>query len=183
MKQILASSAIALIASASGAFAVTTAGTVSFAGAYSIDSAPLMIGDTISVAPSVLTAGGTGDYAGLSSGTTAFDMDFQAGANIGQTFDFGDFTFTISSTLMADFDGGSAVVFGLGNVTGNGFDSSVSSYRFTIAGAQINEATSGTYSLFISTPPEDFNVIPVPAGLPLLVGGIAALGFLRRRKA
>lgn len=49
-------------------------------------------------------------------------------------------------------------------------------WRFTLAGAQWDAAA--TSFIVPVTPPSP---VPLPAGLPLLIGGLAALGLIRRR--
>ncbi len=62
------------------------------------------------------------------------------------------------------------------------FDSTAASFRFSAAGAGQNTTTSGLYTLFVQAPPEEIAPIPLPAGAPLLLGGLALLGFARKRR-
>ncbi len=174
--------AAALALSTVSAAAVTVNGQLSAGGMYSVSSAPIMMGDTVSVMSGM--AFGTDDFVD-SAGLTTFDLvtSTDAGSNVGTMFDFGDFTFTISSTEMAQIDGTGLEVFGLGTVAGSGFEATPSSFRFTVAGAGISTSTRGFYSLFVESPyiEDTPPVVPLPAGLPLLLGGIAAFGLARRK--
>lgn len=191
--------AAAIAFSATSAFAATIPGvnSISFSGDYSVASAPIMLGDTVTVAPTFsFGAGGIGEYvASEGVGTlSSFDLisaSAPTSTNAGTMFSFGAYTFTIDSTETSSLDNVGLEIFGLGTVaggddgTGSPYDATASSFRFTIAGAESNTATSGTFSLFISTPPEPMAppAVPLPAGLPLLIGGLAALGLARRRKS
>ncbi|EKE44245.1 hypothetical protein OCGS_1761 [Oceaniovalibus guishaninsula JLT2003] len=187
MLQNLKIAAVALLATTGIASAATTIGQLSAAGLYTVDDGTRFnIGDTITIgAPSFST--GTDDYAGIMMGTSSFSLQTAAAPNTlndGTTFTFGAFTFEIDSTEVSTLDNVAYEIFGLGTVTGGGFDPSPSSYRLTIAGAQQNTSSSGTFSLFVATPPEELPpvpAVPLPAGLPLLMGGIAVFGVLRRR--
>ncbi len=171
---------LALAASTGVASAATVMGQVSFGGRYATDDGSSVgAGDTINVT-SFFGAGGVGDYAGIETGTSPFSLIALAKpdtGNVGTSFTFGDFSFEITSTEVVQDDAIGLQIFGFGDVTGGGFDVSESSYRFSLSG----DGAVGSYSLFIATPPEDIAPIPLPAGLPLLLGGIAAFAMVRRR--
>ena len=185
MKNLIATSALALVATAGSAFAVTAVGQLNIAGITTVSgdvagNGTFDLGDTLTIGANI--GSGSGSYAGIGN-VSGFDLVTAVGPNVGTSFDFGGFTFTIDSTETVTLNDVAFEQFGLGTVTGAGVDASPSSFRFSIAGADQDDDDTLTFSLFISTPPEDMNVVPLPAGLPLLVGGIAALGLLRRRKA
>lgn len=177
--------AVAFVASTGMAAAVTVDGTLQGSGTYSVDGGgPVLAGSTLSVGSS--NAGfGMGDYAGIAS-VSNFSLivsNVPSSTNAGTSFTFGMFTFTIASTTIGTVLAGNADVIGLGTVTGGGFDASPSSFNFAISSA---DDTAGFFNLRIATPPDDIALppVPLPAGLPLLIGGLAVFGIARsRRKA
>ena len=87
-----------------------------------------------------------------------------------ETFDFGpdDYTFTILDS------------FGDGIGTGSG------TWSLSFQGTMIVSPTNGNFGSSESvdfTLEQESSVVPLPAGLPLMLAGLAGLGLLARRRA
>lgn len=175
MLKILKMAALSLLVSTGMASAVTISGTASIGGTYTSNTDPLGVGSTITLTSSSIDT--TGDYVGATIPGSDIVIVASAGSNAGTTFTFPDFDFEIGSTSAAFFQFGTLLVGGLGTASGVGYDDSASSWVLSIAG----DGVTGAFSLYIETPPGSVPTVPLPAGLPLMIGGLAAFGVLRKR--
>jgi hypothetical protein len=105
-----------------------------------------------------------------------FSITAMVGANIGTFFSVGLDTFTITSTTVAATFGPFTLLSG-GLGTLNADDGS---WYLSFLG----NSPSGGFQGLIETPPGiiPMPVVPLPAALPLLVGALGGLAFLRRRR-
>lgn len=132
--------------------------------------------------PEILTQNGVSYVAGQ-----ADPGDLPSGNNASPAF-------TVTGKLLADIDnrkGGNAngiqigdlLVLGLNFAAGNTFTdllARINSGAFRV-GLHVGSLNGGASDSFVSKPPT--TVVPLPAGLPLMLAGIGALAVLRRRKA
>ncbi|WP_425098848.1 VPLPA-CTERM sorting domain-containing protein [Tropicibacter sp. S64] len=154
------------------------------------DSTQVQAGSTLNFSGSFLMGGTSGEYAGYTfSGLDS--LIFGTGTvNNGQTITAGNgintLTFTVTDTVVASINTNAGTtapgwnLAGYLNVASTGpLVSSTAS--FSLAGTNVDGIG---YSIFIQTPPENFTPeVPLPAGLPLLVGALGGLALVRRRKA
>lgn len=170
------------------AHAVVVDGTITFASDFDVDSGnDVGPGEDLSFVLNS-TASGTGVYSALGAiDLSAFGMTFDTGSSSNGSFFTavidGDLTtFTVTETVIASAVSG---VFGgwqlagYLSVSGAGVPPLGSTASFNITASSVVDG--GISSFYIQTPPEDLTPIPLPAGLPLMAGGLGVLILMRRR--
>jgi len=159
------------------------AATIDFYGNYTVTddadgSGTTSVGDTLSLYNITVTYS---DMDGVSAGDTisyAELLELLTGsANDGDTFTFGSSTFEITSTDSATTFGsnGQALTGGLGIYSADG-----TAYDGTWTITTLSATTSGTFLGEITVDTSSASPVPLPAGLPLLAGGLGALALIRR---
>lgn len=188
----ISTAALVAVVSAGSAFAVPiAAGSFQATGLYSSDITPVAPGAEISLTSGVilLSDGGFTGIGGLDiSGFNPTIVTDNTNDGLSFTADLGGdtLTFTITDTVIATVDPsvgnpllGAFDIAGIMSVTSTVFDDFEASFQIAASTLQ----TTGLYTLTVVTPPITFTpppAIPLPAGVVLLGGGLAALGVARR---
>lgn len=127
------------------------------------------------------------------SGFSSFDVTSAAQYSVAFSSDsFG--TDLASSTAGADvalMDGSISVLFE--SFTGSGVFAGVDALLVTYTNANLTLNATGSFDTFFDAQGDvstlrvqglsDIAPVPLPAGLPLLIGGLACFGFMRRKRA
>jgi hypothetical protein len=187
--------ALALAGSVGAASAVPIDGRSEIIASFNVTndadgSGGVTLGDTVSFSQFGAGAGtdlGDFDAAGSFSSFSLFLSAVPSSNNSGTSLSFGSFAFDLSTTEAASTSAGGLTLFALGTVDDDGstavdYTAGPGSLRLAIS----SPALTGFATIFIASPPErlpDTAVIPLPAGAPLLLGGLGLLAFLRRRNA
>ncbi|WP_136439206.1 VPLPA-CTERM sorting domain-containing protein [Pacificoceanicola onchidii] len=182
-----ATAAVALAASAFTADASTVNGVLDGTGLRT-DGGTVSLGASLSF----ITTGtiSSGEYAGYTL-SSIDPLTMATGAvNNGESFSASDgidfVTFTITDTAVASINSngpGTPAGWSLaGYVSVLGTNTGLApSASFSLAGTSVEGAG---FTFFIQTPPQDFtppSEVPLPAGMPLLLGALGGLAFLRRK--
>ncbi len=179
----------------------------SFGGNVTIPSAPVSVGDTLTIATVGTATGGSANFDLVTGNTPAGLVDIiiaLGNGNLSESFTIGyadpdgggaavpgTFTVDLGETTIAQVEQQipgnplsnlDVLVGGAAQVTDSEgfFDPSPASWLLSATAGV--DATTFSYTFTVSVPPSIETRIPVPAALPLLLTGIAGLGFLGWRR-
>ena len=182
-----------LMVGATSAQAVMIQGSVNIVGAADVTTPGDLIDATSITLTGAAATGTTGDFSTYMPGATLFtpfaltipasgsevtlDLVTPGSTLPAVIWSGGGFTFT-TETLSVSNDGTFLNLFGLGSLTGNGFDTTDGYFTLSTQGGGINNG-DGTYEFSFSA----FTAVPESSTIALMGLGLIGLAAVRRRRA